>query len=53
MPAYEWGIEEMRQAAIDCVIKEINSYDPKTDGRTLETCIKEYLKERWFIRHFE
>lgn len=49
MPAYEWGIEEMRQAAIDCVIKEINSYDPKTDGRTLETCIKEYLKERYHV----
>lgn len=49
MPAYEWNNEDMREAAIDKIIEEINGYDPKTDTRTLEVCIKEYLKSEYNI----
>lgn len=44
MPQYEWEIEEMRNAAIDNIIHEMNQIDSK-DARTFEVCIKEYLKE--------
>lgn len=48
MPAYEWGVKEMREAAIDRIVDAINRYDTH-DERTLETCLKEYLKERYHI----
>ena len=48
MPQYEWNIEEMRNAAIDNVIHEMNQFDSK-DARTFEVCIKEYLKEQYHV----
>lgn len=48
MPQYEWNIEEMRNAAIDNVIHEMNQIDSK-DVRTFEVCIKEYLKEQYHV----
>ena len=48
MPQYEWDIEEMRNAAIDHVIHEMNQIDSK-DARTFEVCIKEYLKEQYHV----
>ena len=48
MPQYEWDIEEMRNAAIDHIIHEMNQIDSK-DARTFELCIKEYLKEQYHI----
>lgn len=48
MPAYEWSIKEMREAAIDNIINEMNKYDTN-DERTFETCIKEYLKEKYNV----
>lgn len=48
MPQYEWDIEEMRNAAIDHIIHEMNQIDSK-DARTFEVCIKEYLKEQYHI----
>lgn len=48
MPRYEWDIEEMRNAAIDHIIHEMNQIDSK-DARTFEVCIKEYLKEHYHI----
>ena len=48
MPQYEWDIEEMRNAAIDHIIHEMNQIDSK-DARTFEVCIKEYLKEHYHI----
>ena len=48
MPQYEWDIEEMRNAAIDHIIHEMNQIDSK-DARTFEMCIKEYLKEQYHI----
>ena len=38
----------MREAAIDSVIKEMDTYDSR-DKRTFELCIKEYLKEQYHL----
>lgn len=48
MPQYEWNIGEMRNAAIDNIINEMNQIDSK-DTRTFEVCIKEYLKEQYRV----
>lgn len=48
MPQYEWDMEEMRNAAIEHVIHEMNQIDSK-DVRTFEVCIKEYLKEQYHV----
>lgn len=48
MPQYEWNMEEMRNAAIDNIIYEMNQIDFK-DVRTFEVCIKEYLKEQYHV----
>lgn len=48
MPQYEWNIEEMRNAAIDNIIYEMNQIDSK-DARTFEVCIKEYLKKQYHV----
>lgn len=48
MPQYEWNMEEMRNAAIDNIIYEMNQIDSK-DVRTFEVCIKEYLKEQYHV----
>ena len=48
MPQYEWEIEEMRNAAIDNIIHEMNQIYSK-DARTFEVCIKEYLKEQYHV----
>ena len=48
MPQYEWDIEEMRNAAIDHIIHEMNQIDSK-DARTFEVCIEEYLKEQYHV----
>lgn len=48
MPQYEWDIKEMRIAAIDNIIREINKTDSK-DKSTLEKRIKEYLKNQYHV----
>lgn len=48
MPQYEWDIEEMRNAAIEHIIHEMNQIDSK-DARTFEVCIEEYLKEQYHV----
>ena len=48
MPQYEWDMEEMRNAAIEHIIHEMNQIDSK-DVRTFEVCIKEYLKEQYHV----
>lgn len=48
MPQYEWEIEEMRNAAIEHIIHEMNLIDSK-DARTFEVCINEYLKEQYHV----
>ena len=54
MPQYEWDIKEMRIAAIDNIIREINKTDSKDEStlekRTkLEKRIKEYLKNQYHV----
>lgn len=54
MPQYEWDIKEMRIAAIDNIIREINKTDTKDEStlekRTkLEKRIKEYLKNQYHV----
>lgn len=46
--SYEWSIKELREAVVDNVIKELYKYDSK-DERTLEFCIKDYLKEQYHV----
>lgn len=48
MPQYEWDIKEMRIAAIDNIIREMNKTDSK-DKSTLEKRIKEYLKNQYHV----
>ena len=48
MPQYEWDIEEMRNAAIEHIIHEMNQIDSK-DESTLEKLIKEYLKNHYHV----
>lgn len=48
MPQYEWNIEEMRNVAIDNIIREINKTDSK-DESILEKRIKEYLKNQYHV----
>lgn len=48
MPQYEWDIEEMRNAAIEHIIHEMNQIDSK-DARTFEVCIEEYLMEQYHV----
>lgn len=48
IPSYIWKVKEMREAAIDSVIKEMDTYDSR-DKRTFELCIKEYLKEQYHL----
>lgn len=49
LPSYVWEIKEMREAAIGNIIKEVSRYEVRTDGRTLEVCIKDYLKAQYNV----
>lgn len=50
LPHHIWGIKETREAAIESVIEVMHSYEKKNiDGITLETCVKEFLKERYNV----
>lgn len=50
LPQHIWGIKETREAAIETVIEVMHSYDKNhVDGVTLETCVKEFLKERYNV----
>ena len=49
LPSYVWEIKEMREAAIDRIISQIDKYNPVTDGLTLEVCIKDYIKSQYGV----
>lgn len=49
LPNHVWGIEEVRQAAIENIIELVQSYDKRMEPRTLEQCVKDYLRERYHI----
>ena len=48
MPAYEWGNEAMREAAIDHVVCAMNNHDER-DDRTLEQRVKDCLRDRYHV----
>lgn len=49
MPSYEWQNDAMREAAIDRLIEHLDQYDPKTTPGTMDSWLKDYLKERYHI----
>ena len=50
LPRHIWGVKEMREAAIDNVIRVMHSYDKnRIDGLTLEQCVKAFLQERYNV----
>ena len=50
IPQYEWGIQEMRDAAVENVIGVMHSFDKDNiDGLTLEQCVKGFLKDRYNV----
>lgn len=48
MPAYEWGNEAMREAAIGHVIEAMDSHDER-DDRSMEQRVKDCLRERYCV----
>ncbi len=49
LPEHIWGIKEVRDGAIENVIDLICSYDKSCDDRTLEFCIKDFLRDRYQV----
>ena len=49
LPSYIWGVPQMRQAAIENIIDVIHSYEKNSDARTLEQCVKDFIKERYQV----
>ena len=49
LPSYVWEIKEMREAAIDRIIGQIDKYNPVSDAPTLEVCIKDYIKSQYGV----
>lgn len=49
MPSYEWDNEVMREGAIENITRVMEEYNPKEEGRTLETCVKDYLKSMYGV----
>ncbi len=48
MPAYEWGNDAMREAAVEHVIQAMECHDER-DGRTVEQRVKDCLRERYHV----
>ena len=49
LPSYVWDVKEMREAAIDRIIGQIDKYNPVSDGPTLEVCVKDYIKSQYGV----
>lgn len=47
LPDYVWQNQDMREAAIDNIVSVMQNYDSKRESRTMEHCIKDYLRERY------
>ncbi len=48
MSSYEWGLKEMREAAIDNIIAVMENYDIRS-GLTFEASVKEYLQQQYHV----
>lgn len=49
MPTYEWGVAEMREAAIGHILDIMDECAATSDARTLEACVKDFLRERYHV----
>lgn len=47
LPDYVWQNEVMRDEAIENVIGVMQAYDSKREPRTIEQCVKDYLREQY------
>lgn len=49
LPYYVWGVPEVREGAIDNVIRVMKACETSSDGLTLEACVKGFVKERYGV----
>ena len=49
LPRDMWGVKEVRDAAIENVIEMMQSYDKKFEARTMEQCVKDFLRDRYHV----
>lgn len=49
VPSRDWNVEQTREVAIERVIEEMNAYDNKTDSRTLEQCLGDFLIKNYGV----
>lgn len=49
LPRYIWNVAEMRNAAIERIIDLIDNLDSNTDERTLECCIKDFIRSEYNV----
>lgn len=49
IPNYIWSVAESREYIIDEVSKIIQQYDPKIEVRTLEQCVKDFIKDNFDV----
>ncbi len=49
IPASDWNVPPMREAAIEKVIEVLYSVQQTSDARTQEQVVKDYLKERYHL----
>ena len=49
LPHNVWGIEQLREVAIERIIDLMQNYNGKTEPRKLEQCISDFLKEQYGV----
>ena len=49
LPHDVWGVKEVRSAAIENVISVMQSYDKRYEARTMEQCVKDFLRDRYHV----
>lgn len=49
LPHDVWGVKEVRNVAIENVIKVMQSYDKRYEARTMEQCVKDFLRDRYHV----
>lgn len=49
LPHDVWGVKDVRNAAIENVIDVMQSYDKRFEARTMEQCVKDFLRDRYHV----
>lgn len=49
LPRDVWGVKEVREVAIEKVIDVILAYDKRNEVRTMEQCVKDFLREHYGV----